>query len=73
MSATPGSILHQWSSLAVIAGGYLLGIFLQNRRINDLRDTVNRRFDDLRETLHRRFGDLHDMLKRIEQPIVRQS
>ena len=77
-------IINQWGPVAVIVGGYLLGIFFQNRRIDDLRDSMNKRFDDLRETMNKRFDDLHDLLKseikrieerldRLEHPIVRQS
>jgi hypothetical protein len=77
-------IINQWGPGAVIVGGYLLGIFFQNRRIDDLRDSMNKRFDDLRETMNKRFDDLHDLLKsevkrveerldRLEHPIVRQS
>ena len=68
--------------VAVIVGGYLLGIYFQSRsiahldrRIDDLRDSVNSRFDDLRETLNKRFDDLHDLLKsevkRIEDRLER--
>jgi uncharacterized protein (DUF2164 family) len=77
-------MINQWGPVAVIVGGYLLGIYFQNRRIDDLRDSMNRRFDDLRETMNKRFDDLHDLLKsevkrveerldRLEHPIVRQS
>ncbi len=77
-------IINQWGPAAVIVGGYLLGIYFQNRRIDDLRDSMNRRFDDLRETMNKRFDDLHDLLKpevkrleerldRLERPMVRQS
>ncbi len=76
--------MNQWGPVAVIVGGYLLGIYFQNRRIDDLRDSMNRRFDDLRETMNKRFDDLHDLLKsevkrveerieRLEHPVVRQS
>ena len=75
-------MINQWGPVAVIVGGYLLGIFFQNRRIDDLRDSMNKRFDDLRETMNKRFDDLHDLLKsevrrlderlaRLEHPIVR--
>ena len=74
----------QWGPVAVIVGGYLLGIYFQNRRIDDLRDSMNRRFDDLRDSINKRFDGLHDLLKsevrrlderldRLEHPIVRQS
>jgi ATPase subunit of ABC transporter with duplicated ATPase domains len=69
--------LSQWGPVAVIVGGYLLGIYFQNRRIDDLRDSINRRFDDV----NKRFDDLRDLLKseikrveeridRLEHPIV---
>jgi len=77
-------VIGQWGPVAVIVGGYLLGIYFQNRRIDDLRDSINRRFDDLRNSMNKRFDDLHDLLKsevkrlderfdRLEHPIVRQS
>jgi hypothetical protein len=77
-------IINQWGPDAVIVGGYLLGIYFQNRRIDDLRDSMNRRFDDLRDSMNKRFDGLHDLLKsevkrlderldRLERPIIRQS
>jgi hypothetical protein len=77
-------VIGQWGPVAVIVGGYLLGICFQNRRIDDLRDSMNRRFDDLRDSMNKRFDGLHDLLKsevrrlderldRLEHPIVRQS
>jgi hypothetical protein len=70
-------IISQWGPVAVIVGGYLLGIYFQSRsiahldrRIDDLRDAMTTRFDamttrfnDLRETMNKRFDDLHDLLK----------
>ena len=77
-------VVGQWGPVAVIVGGYLLGIYFQNRRIDDLRDSMNRRFDDLRTSMNNRFDDLHDLLKsevkrlderldRLEHPVVRQA
>ena len=73
-------VVGQWGPVAVIVGGYLLGIYFQNRCIDDLRDSMNGRFNDM----NKRFDDLHDLLKsevkrlddrldRLEHPIVRQS
>jgi len=63
-------IINQWGPVAVIVGGYLLGIYFQSRsiahldhRIDDLRDSMSRRLDDLRESINKRFDDLHDLLK----------
>jgi hypothetical protein len=63
-------IINQWGPVAVIVGGYLLGIYFQSRsiahldrRIDDLRDSMTARIDDLRETMNKRFDDLHDLLK----------
>jgi hypothetical protein len=55
----PVNQLSQWSPIAVILGGYLLGMFFQNRRIDDLRDSINKRFDDM----NKRFDDLRDFFK----------
>jgi chaperonin cofactor prefoldin len=74
------SVAGQWGPVAVIVGGYLLGIYFQNRRIDDLRDSMNRRFDDLRELLQSEVKRLESEIKRLderfdrlEHPIVRQS
>lgn len=66
-------IVNQWGPVAVIVGGYLLGIFLQNRRIDDLRDSMNKRFDDLRELLKSEVKRIEERFDRLEHPIVRQS
>jgi chaperonin cofactor prefoldin len=74
------AVIGQWGPVAVIVGGYLLGIFFQNRRIDDLRDSVNKRFDDLRDLLksevkrlEERFDHVDERLERLQHPIVRQS
>jgi len=72
--------MNQWGPIAVIVGGYLLGVFFQSRRIDDLKDSMNKRFDDVNS----RFDDMRDLLKsevrrledridRLESPIVRQK
>jgi hypothetical protein len=80
-------LINQWGPVAVIVGGYLLGIFFQNRRIDDLRDSINKRFEDLRDLLKsevkrleerfdhvdQRFDHVDERLDRLEHPIVRQS
>ncbi len=66
-------IINQWGPVAVIVGGYLLGIFFQNRRIDDLRDSMNKRFDDLRDLLKSEVKRIEERLDRFEHPIVRQS
>ena len=77
-------LVDQWGPVAVIVGGYLLGIFFQNRRIDDLRDSVNKRFEDLRDLLKsevkrleehadQRFDQVDQRLDRLEHPIIRRS
>jgi hypothetical protein len=75
-------LINQWGPVAVIVGGYLLGVYFQSRsiahldrRIDDLRDSLSKRLDDLRETMNKRFDDLHDLLKsevkRVEERLDR--
>jgi predicted nucleic acid-binding Zn-ribbon protein len=64
-------VIGQWGPVAVIVGGYLLGIYFQNRRIDDLRDSINRRFDDLRELLKSEVKRLDERLDRLESEIKR--
>jgi hypothetical protein len=73
-------IINQWGPVAVIVGGYLLGIYFQSRsiahldrRIDDLRDSMNKRFDDLHDLLKSQVKRVGDRLERLEHPIVRQS
>ena len=56
-------LVNTWSQVAVIIGGYLLGIYFQNRsiahlekRVDDLRVDHDRRFTDLNS----RFADLNN-------------
>ncbi len=51
--------MNKWGPGAVIVGGYLLGIFFQNRRIDDLHDSVNECFDVKR---------VEERLDRLENP-----
>ena len=64
-------IINQWGPIAVIVGGYLLGIFFQNRRIDDLRDSMNKRFDDLRDLLKSEVKRLEDRIGRLEVRVER--
>jgi hypothetical protein len=80
-------IINQWGPVAVIVGCYLLGIFSQNRRIDDLRVSINNRFDDFRDLLKsevkrleerfdhvdQRFDHVDERLDRLEHPVVRRS
>jgi hypothetical protein len=65
--------INQWGPVAVIVGGYLVGIFSQNSRFDDLRETMNKRFDDLHDLLKLEVKRIEDRLERPEHPLVRQS
>lgn len=67
----------QWGPVAVIVGGYLLGIYFQSRsiaqldrRIDDLRDSINKRFDDSRDLLKSEIKRVEDRIERLAHPIV---
>jgi hypothetical protein len=64
-------IINQWGPVAVIVGGYLLGIYFQNRRIDDLRDSINKRFDDLRDLLKSEVKRLEESIGRLEARVER--
>ena len=58
--------MTQWGPIAVVVAGYLLGAYFQNRRIDDLKDSVNKRCDDMNkrfDDMNRRFDDLRDLVK----------
>ncbi len=73
------------SAAVIIVVGYLFGFYFQNRRIDDLRDSINqrfegmnRRFDDINQRfgdMNQRFNDLKDFIKaensRLEDRIER--
>ena len=52
-------------------------MYVQNRRIDDLRDSMNKRFDDMKDQMNKRFDDLRDLLKsvvkRLEERIERHD
>ncbi|MBV9768061.1 MAG: hypothetical protein JOZ32_00700 [Bryobacterales bacterium] len=64
-------VISQWGPVAVIVGGYLLGIYFQNRRIDDLRDSMNRRFDDLRDLLKSEIKRVEERIDHVEERIDR--
>ena len=62
--------LNQWGPVAVIVGGYLLGMFFQNRRIDDLRDSMNKRFDDMRDLIRSEIKRVEERIERLEHSIA---
>lgn len=69
--------LQQWGPVAIIVGGYLLGFFFQNRRIDDLINRIDKRIDDLKEILRAemarnhseiltKFAEIEHRLERLE-------
>ena len=64
------SQLNQWGHVAVIVGGYLLGMFFQNRRIDDLRDSMNKRFDDMRDLIRSEIKRVEERIERLEHSIA---
>ncbi len=67
--------MHPWQA-AVIVGGYLLGMYFQTRRIDDLRDSIDNRFDGIGkrfDDMGKRFDDVRDLfkseIKRVEDRI----
>jgi len=67
----PVNQLNQWGSVAVIVGGYLLGMFFQNRRIDDLRDSINKRFDDMRDLIKSEIKRVEERIDRVEERLER--
>lgn len=80
------SVQQLWSAVAVIVAGYSLGFYFQNRRIDDLRDSLrsemNGRFADLKDLFRseiKRLEDiirsevkrLDDRLDRLEHPVLK--
>jgi hypothetical protein len=66
-------IVNQWGPVAVIVGGYLLGIYFQNRRIDDLRDSMNKRFEDLRDLLKSEIKRLEERFDRVDECLDRMD
>ena len=63
-------LINQWGPVAVIVGGYLLGIFFQNRRIDDLRDSINKRFEDLRDLLKSEVKRLEERFDHVDEASI---
>jgi hypothetical protein len=62
--------VNAWGPTAVIVGGYLIGMYFQNRRIDDLRDSMNKRFDDLRDLLMSEVKRVEERINHLDHPIV---
>jgi archaellum component FlaC len=74
----PVNQLNQWGPVAVIVGGYLLGVYFQNRsimhldrRIDDLRDSMNKRFDDMRDLIKSEIKRVEERIDRVEERLER--
>jgi len=63
--------LSGWGPVAVIVVGYVIGFYFQNRRIDDLRDTVNARFSDLKDFIKAENSRLEDRIERLEHPVAK--
>jgi hypothetical protein len=71
----PHVAIQTWGPVAVIVGGYLLGIYFQSRsiahldrRIDDLRDSMTKRFDGLQDLLRSEVKRIDERLDRLEHP-----
>lgn len=63
--------IFNWGSVAVIVGGYVLGFYFQNRRIDDLREAMNHRFSDLRDFIRSETLRLEARIERLEHPVAK--
>jgi hypothetical protein len=50
--------MNNWGPAALIVFGYLVAALWQNRRMDDLRDSLTKRIDDLGNALNKRIDDL---------------
>jgi hypothetical protein len=64
--------LEQWGLIAAIVVVYGVGIYLQNRRIDDLKDSINKRFDDMRDLIRSETKHLEESIDRLEHPVIRE-
>ena len=63
--------LYDWGSVAIIIGGYLIGFYFQNRRTDDLRDTVNSRFADMKDFIKSEISRVESRMERMEHPLIK--
>ncbi len=56
---------------AIIIGGYALGFYFQNRRIDDLRSEINHRFDDFKDWIRAELRRIEERLDRLEHRVTR--
>ena len=70
-------VVLNWGPVAVIVGGYLLGIYFQNRssallgkRIDDSSALLGKRIDDLRAEMNSRLGELNNRLNDVNNRIT---
>ncbi len=57
------------SAAVIIVVGYLFGFYFQNRRIDDLRDSINQRFEGMNrrfDDINQRLGDMNQRLNSME-------
>lgn len=64
------NFLNNWGPVAVIVAGYALGVFFQNRRLDDFQRAVDQRFTDLYRYLDVKFATVEERLAKLEKQVV---
>ena len=66
-------IINQWGPVAVIVGGYLLGIYLPEPQHRRSTHSLDRRIDDLRDSLKSEVKRLEELLDHMDQRFDRSA
>ncbi len=57
------TMLNIWGPALLVCFTVIAGLFYQNTRMIDLRDSVNKRIDDMKSSMDKRFDDMKDYMK----------
>jgi len=67
-----GTFLNIWGPALLVCFTMIAGLFFQNARMNDLKDSLNKRIDDLKTHIDAEFRSVHQRIDRLEIPVGRK-
>jgi uncharacterized protein (DUF2164 family) len=63
--------MNNWTAVAVIIAGYAVGVYFQNKRIDDLKSYIDARLKAIEDRLDKIEARLDRLEQKLEHPVVR--
>lgn len=64
------AILNNWAPVAVIIIGYVVGLYFQNKRLDDFKEGLYRYLDARFKAIEDRLDKIESRLDKLETPVT---